>query len=252
MKEGYLIVASKRDNFYSMAIQLAESIKDFDEDANICIVTEKRFEDHRLREVATDVIYCDDHYRAKLWGMAQTPYDKTFYIDADCLVVHEDIKTIFDQLGDDDMKFTYLGDDRKYVFREIYFPAGKLELCGGVCLYNSTPLIKEFMNDWWELFVKQWANSWWPLDEKGNWNEKQYPRSLKYWDQFSLWWLVNKVDKYKDLNIGIFEDDARWNWYTCYNENKTFTKNPIVIEHYSNMANKDGVFGVEGGGVKEG
>ena len=241
---GYLIVASRKPAFYSMAINLAESIKDYYEDAQICLVTEEQWIDVRAKNVADHIIHCDDHYRAKIWGMAQTPFDKTFYIDADCEVVHEDIATVFDQLGDDDLMFTYLGEDRYYVFKEVFFGPkenqNKLELCGACCLYDwRKPIVRDFINDWFDLFHKQWNNSWWPKDEKGNWDEVNYPRSLRQWDQFTLWWLTKKEDKYKDLKVGIFEDDARWNWYTGYDKTRTFTKNPEIIHHYSYMAPKD-------------
>jgi hypothetical protein len=137
MNNGYLVVASKQPNFYILAINLIESIMDHNPEAKCTLVTEERFVDHRA-DICDKVIICDDHYRAKLWGMAQSPYDITMYIDADCEVVHEDIAKVFDELGDHDLMFTYLGDDRKYVFKEVYFPAGRLGLCGGVCLYRSS------------------------------------------------------------------------------------------------------------------
>jgi len=241
---GYLIVASRKPAFYSMAINLAESIKDYYPEAQICLVTEERFLDVRAENVADHIVHCDDHYRAKIWGMAQTPFDKTFYIDADCEVVHEDIATVFDQLGDNDLMFTYLGDDRKYVFVELYFGPpenrNRMELCGGCCLYDwRKPIVKDFINDWYDLFKRQWNNEWWPENASGGWDEINYPRSLKVWDQFTLWWLTKKWDKYKDLKVGIFEDDARWNWYTGYDRTKTFTKKPEIIHHYSHNAPKD-------------
>jgi len=158
--------------------------------------------------------------------------------------VHEDIATVFDQLGDNDMMCTYLGDDRKYVFSELYFGPpenrNRMEYCGGTWLYDySKPIVKEFIKDWFELFHKQWNNQWWPMDEKGNWDEINFPRSLKVWDQFTLWWLTKKWDKYKDLKIGIFEDDARWNWYTGYDRTRTIIQKPEVVQHYSYMAPKD-------------
>ena len=243
---GYLIVASKKPAFYSMAINLAESIKDYYPEAKICLVTEERFLDVRAKNVADHIILCDDHYRAKIWGMAQTPFDKTFYIDADCEVVHEDIATVFDQLGDDDMKFTYLGDDRKYIFVELYFGPNenrnRMELCGACCLYDwRKPIVKEFITDWYDLFCRQWNNSWWPLNDNGGWDEINYPRSLKVWDQFTLWWLTKKDDKYKDVKIGVFEDDARWNWYMGYDREKTKIQNPEIIQHYSFWAPKDAI-----------
>ena len=106
------------------------------------------------------------------------------------------------------------------------------------------------MTDWWDLHQKQTAGHWWPTKEyadwrntgpheKPDWDIKNYPRTLARWDQFSLWWLTNKDEKYKDLKVGIFEDDIRWNWYTSYDINRNQAKSPVVIMHYSNMAPKD-------------
>ena len=41
-------------------------------------------------------------------------------------------------------------------------------------------------------------------------------KNLKDFDQTTLWWMTEKMDKYKDLNIGIFHDDIRWNYFTQY------------------------------------
>lgn len=249
---GYLVVASRKSSFYSLAINLIESIKDYNPDANCCLVAEERFIDTRA-DCADHIIHCDDHVRAKLYGMTKTPYDKTMYIDADCEVVHEDIAKCFDELKDFDVMFTHLSDDRKYIFKEVFFPAGRLELCGGVCLYDySKQIVKDFLQDWWDLHQKQVAGEWWPTKEfkdwrvastedKPNWDDKQYPRTLSRWDQFSLWWLTKKDPKYCDeaLKVGIFEDDIRWNWYTSYDPNRNQAKSPVVIEHYSNMAPKN-------------
>ena len=109
--KGYLVVASKKPNFYSLAINCIESIKDYYPDAKCCLVTEEKFLDGR-EYVADDLIFCDDHYRAKLWGMANSPYDITMYIDADAEIEHEDIATVFDELDGNDMMFHEL--DKKY------------------------------------------------------------------------------------------------------------------------------------------
>ena len=65
-------------------------------------------------------------------------------------------------------------------------------------------------------------------------------------DQFTLWWMVNKMDKYKDLKIGKFEDNYRWNWFTTFGDhvegkyNNLVDKEPIVIHNSSTMdKNKD-------------
>ena len=93
MSNGYLVVASRKESFYRLAINCLESLKDYYPDARCCLVTEERFLDGR-EYVADDLIFCDDHYRAKLWGMANSPYDITMYIDADAEIEHEDIATV--------------------------------------------------------------------------------------------------------------------------------------------------------------
>tara|TARA_R110002153_G_scaffold101711_9_gene237954 strand:- start:4236 stop:4976 length:741 start_codon:yes stop_codon:yes gene_type:complete len=240
--KGYLVVASRTKFFYVSACNLIESILDFDPDAKVCLVTEERFLDDRGRKISDQIVYCDDHKRAKLFGMAKSPYDITFYIDADCEVEHEDITTIFDLLDGNDLSFTGLPEERSYCYAELHFPGGKFELCGGVCLYDMrNPLVREFMQEWYDLTVAQYGGTWWPTKEDGvTWDEDLYPRSLARWDQFSLWWLVNKEPKYKELNVGILDDDARWNWFTKYR--KPHNKKPIVIRHYSSAAAKQGTY----------
>lgn len=227
-----------------MAINLIDSIKDFNPDAQCALFTEERFLDGK-EKIVDHLGFIEDHKRSKLKGMAMSPYDKTFYIDADCEVEHEDIAKVFDELKDNDLVFTGLPEDRHYCYAEVFFegarkPNGKpggFELCGGVCLYDMTnPLVREFMEDWYELTVKQYAGDWWPLKEDGTEDLENYPHSFKRWDQFSLWWLINKEPKYQDLKVSIFEDDARWNYFNGYLYKHN--KDPVIIRHYSNIQMK--------------
>jgi len=233
--KGFVIVASNKPNFYLYALNLAESLRDFYEDCKICLVTEEKYIDERGYDVADDVIICDNHYRAKLWGMARSPYDITMYIDADMECEHEDIIKVWDEMKDYDVVFSELTDDRDYIYAERDFdtPEGtsKFTLCGGVCLYDMTkPIVREFMQDWWDLTYKQMNDTWWP---------EGYIDSLKSWDQFSLWWLTEKEEKYKDLKIGIFDDDLRWNYYNAFNWARTQPKDPVILRHFSAGLNKD-------------
>lgn len=168
--------------------------------------------------------------------MTQSPYDLTMYIDADMECEHEDIAKVYDELGDYDVMFSELTDERDYIYAERDFdtPEGpaKFTLCGGVCLYDmSKPIVRDFINDWWELTFKQMNDTWWP---------KGYSDSLKSWDQFSLWWLTEKTEKYKDLKVGIFEDDMRWNYYNAWNWARTRPEGEVVLRHYSCGLDKDG------------
>jgi hypothetical protein len=244
MSKGFVVVASNKKFFYLSAINLIESIKYFYPEAHVTLYTQEEFLDGQ-EECADNVEFIQEHTRAKLDGMARSPYDQTFYIDADCEVEHEDIATVFDHLGDNDLVFTGLPADRHYCYAEVFFPGatkedgtpGGFELCGGVCLYNmANPLVKEFMRDWYDLTVKQYSGEWWPRKADGSEDLENYPASFKRWDQFSLWWLVNREPKYKDLKVAIFEDDARWNFFNGYRY--PHNEKPVVIRHFSNVKAK--------------
>lgn len=238
---GYIVVASRKKFFYDSAINLIDSLRDFDPNAKICLATEERFLDG-AEHLADDIIFCGEHARSKIDGMANSPYDHTFYIDADCEVIDKDISTVFDKFDGNDVLFTYLAPERSYCYVEVKFPAGKFEWCGAVCLYDMTkPIVREFMRDWYELTVKQYSNQWWPTIEGTNeWDTVNYPRSLARWDQFSLWWLVNKDPKYcgGKLKVGRLdgEEDARWNHYSLYRENHS--KGEPIIWHFSSAKAK--------------
>ncbi len=238
--KGFIIVASRNLNFYKYACNLISSIRDFYEDANITLVTEPRFLDDNHE--ADNVIHCDNHYRAKLWGMSQSPYDITMYVDADMDCEHEDIIKVWDEMKDYDLVFHELTQEREkfYAIREFAYDGGieKYTLCGGVCLYRSeNPLVMEFMSDWYELYVQQQSNNWKPE----GFEKTQWDNDLKHFDQTTLWWLTERVDKYKDLKIGIFEDDIRWNYFSqyAYEGLKSKEGKPPIFRHYSGSLKKD-------------
>lgn len=234
--KGFLIVASAERNFYLYAINLIESIKDYWPEAQIAFAVSPYLCDGR-EAVADHVFHVGDTQREKLIALTKTPFDITMYIDADSEVLHEDITKAFDQIQEtkQDIVFCALTEEREYCFAARKFPAGALELCGANFVYDMrNPLVREFMQDWKDLYWKQfYENSWWPLDKEGKHDLVNYPDIYKQWDQFTLWWLTNKVDKYKDLKYSIFDDDARWNWYALYIESKVAIKDPPIITHHS-------------------
>ena len=67
------------------------------------------------------------------------------------------------------------------------------------------------MEEWYDLFYEQFDKQWRPsgFDDE-TWD------NLKDFDQTTLWYMTEKMDKYKDLNIGKFYDDIRWNFFTQY------------------------------------
>jgi hypothetical protein len=236
--KGYLIVASKDSIYYDWACNLLDGIKDFYPEAKICLVVEERFLDHRADQ-ADEIIFCDGHYRAKLWGMANSPWDITFYIDADMEIIHEDISKVFDDLGDSDLVFTTLQPEHYHIFADVYFPGGKFELCGGVCLYRKSELVDQFMQDWYDIYVDQHVGRWWPLNDEGHYDYELYPRNLTVWDQFTLWWLVNKEPKYASLIVGEFANNEKWNWWSILDPTDFPRPEDTVLVHMSSAATKN-------------
>jgi len=242
--KGFITVASKRKQFLMGADNLKESILDFYPEAKVTLFTEQRFiEDPEcqiyFRDFDQVIVTPSDTNREKMWGMANTPYDLTFYMDADIEIRHEDIKNVFDHLEDGkyDMAYVNLTKEGATHFAEWewgpnHYDDGwegvpdHLAHCGGVALYDTrNSLIKEFMNDWYHLYLKQRIGEWNPSEFdyicKGN---------FRQWDQLTLWWLIYHSPKYKSLKWKFFEDNYRWNYFTSFGFNKDGTHNCHIVD----------------------
>jgi len=83
------------------------------------------------------------------------------------------------------------------------------------------------MTDWYHLYLEQQMGIFRPNMEP--WGK------LHNFDQTTLWWLLKKD---KDIKVGTFEDNLRWNYYHGYEELKLFPKQEEIIRHYSYAAPK--------------
>lgn len=232
---GYLVVASSKYQYYQLAINALESIKDCYPEAKLCLVTEERFCDGR-EDIADHVIHItESHYRSKLWGMAQTPFDTTLYIDADMECHSEEIKDVFDWLGDNDMMFKDLPEKAWPIFRDVKFPGGMFTLCGAICLYRKTPLVMDFMNDWYKYYKLQYSGKWWPTKEDGiTFDTENYPHHLKLWDQFTLFWLTEREEKYQDLKVATFDDPTeKMNYWSNLSVCGVECPEDVIFIHHS-------------------
>ena len=149
MDNGYLLVASVDKQYYEAAIKLAESILDFDPRAKIALFTHTEWieNDERVQRLFYHIDgTAPNSIRAKLWALPQTPFETTLYIDVDAVVQHEDISTVFDLLGDNDIlftrnrpynaKITKLSDNEEMIYH-----------CG-LFLYNNKPNTLKLMKMW--------------------------------------------------------------------------------------------------------
>jgi len=267
--KGFLTVATKRKQFLMGADNLKESLLDHYPEAQITLFTEQHFIDdpecqQYFRDFDQVLPTLSNTNREKMWGMANSPYDLTFYMDADVEIVSKDISNVFDHLEDDkyDMAYVNLTKEGAKHFAEwdwgpnIYDDGWKgvpdhLSHCGGVALYDTrNPLINEFMMDWYNLYLTQRIGKWTPKEfdniKVGN---------FRQWDQLTLWWLIYHSPKYKSLKWKFFDDNYRWNYFTSFGFNKDGTHNfhkldtkrdywktnpdPVVI-HYSSWMDKYG------------
>ena len=245
MTKGYVVVASRKAFYYYSALNLIASIQEHDPDAKVCLVAEQWMIDLGGTQFVDDIVIVPPdkvHQRTKLWGMAMSPYDQTLYIDADCEVHHDDLRTCWEKFRDKDVLFSGLDDERSYIFAEYYFgpEQNSFDYCGAVCLYNSgKPEVKEFIQAWYELTIAQMEGEWWPTDENGERDYVNYPITLKRWDQFSLWYMLNRDPKWANLKHGLIDEEynCRWNNFHGYQFDHCRGLPPIIY-HYSNSGPK--------------
>lgn len=220
--KGFLIVASKKKGFYKYAKFLAESIRDFWEDANITFFTHADWvedEDCDLfNEIITEGI--PNHPRAKLWALNKTPYDITAYLDADMICEHEDIQNIFDLLPEDkDIVFT---KNRPYNAALTKLSETEEMTCHcGFFIYRKNEQTMSLMGAWWTEYCRQW---------EPDYDMMHYPKSARKWDTFTMWRLLEYGEQ--DVKWGYIEEpDARWNFVNGYHYEELQGTDIVLFHH---------------------
>ena len=144
------------------------------------------------------------------------------YVDCDTFIQHEDISTVFDYLGDNDIiftrnrpynaKITKLNDTEEMIYH-----------CG-IFVYKKTKNTLSLMLDWYERYLEQVAPGFDP---------SPYSERVRPWDTFTMWYLLNKTE-YKDtIKVGDFPSpDARWNF--CMGQKpEELMGEDVIISHYT-------------------
>lgn len=226
---GFLIVASISKAYYNSAVNLANSILDFYPEAKITLYTEPELYEERHGHLFDRVdLTAPHHTRAKLYALPQTTYDITAYIDADCEVQDEDITTIFDQLGKNDIMLTKI---RVYSGADVVISKTDTMIwhCG-VFLYNNKKKTLNFMQDWWTEYQIQVDSAVWHWPEH---SEKMRP-----WDQYTFYRLYTSK-KYNSLKLDVFPgEDARWNFVWNYKPSE-ISKSPVIYHYTLNKNSVD-------------
>lgn len=223
VRNGFLIVASITEEYVKSANFCGHSIKDNYPDAHVTLFVSKQVEKFVDRS-AFDLVVSEDvpnHVRTKLYALSRTPYTNlTVYVDADMECMHEDVSSIWDEIEEhQDMLITKI---RPYNGKISKWKNGEFTMHGGFFMYRNKPNVIEFMRRWYEDYVEQREKPW-PYEES------EYPKDLRPWDQFTLWKLIN-IDKLP-LSVDFFKDDARWNFVNGYYRSET--KSEIIFWHHT-------------------
>ena len=220
---GFLIVASVHERFYTAAIDLAESIKLFWPEAHITIfVSHKEWikEEHWEHADWIESWGVPNHIRAKLWALPCTPYKgKTCYLDADMVCQHEDIENIFDQLPDElDLLFTKI---RPYNAKLTKLTnTEEMTAHCGMFIYRNNPQTLQLMDSWYGHYLWQQDQS----NDIGN-----YPLEARKWDTFTMWNLLT----YSDHGVRWDENlHVKWNFVNGHHPSE-LEDEEIVLYHYT-------------------
>lgn len=217
-KKGFIYGVGRNTVFLKAAKLSAQSVKDFYPEANITLCAPSRMVDHECREIFDNIIdheYVPDSIRTKLWALSKTPYDLTMYLDADTLCMSDEIQGCWNQIKDKDIIFTqirqYNSNPRGYLDDPNY------KYHGGVFMYNRKCI--PMMVEWWDRWLKG-QTEW----------DYPYTLNFRHWDQFYLYYILTHTNH--GLNVGLFDEDARWNHVTGYLDFELRGKSEI-IRHYT-------------------
>lgn len=212
--KGFIYGVGKHDVYLKSAKISACTVKDYYPDANITLVVPRTMVDKECFEIFDRVI-CDDSVpnteRTKLWALAKTPYDLTMYLDADTFCVSEEIRDVWDQIEDNDILFTLIREYNSNPRGFLDDPNYKYH--GGVFLYNRNCI--SMMAEWWD----RW------LAARTEWNYPHTP-NFRHWDQYFLYYILTHTQH--NLKVGVFKEDARWNFVSGYLQFELAGKQPII------------------------
>lgn len=222
--KGYIYVASLKKLYYELGIESATSLRDLYPEANITLFTHEKFvDDDRPYKIFDNVItHIPIHRRAKMWCMARTPYDYTFYNDCDSFVLHPDISKVFDGMGDKvymckNLLHTVSSKVLTYFDNDGNFPYYH----GAVAWYKKTDFNIEFMETWWDEYIKQLHGPW----------DLPYDKIWQKYDMFTLWRLhtgrIPGLEKFKDC---ITTGDRRFNCTTVDGFINDTNLPPVVMQ----------------------
>lgn len=227
MNSGFIYVASKEKLFYELALYSAESLKDLNPSASITLFTHEAWVDYRALNLFDSIITgIPVHKRAKMWAMARTPYDNTFYLDVDSQIIRPGLQKVFKELENCDIMFTpvtwFSTVDHRFSYIDKKFTIVP-QYHGAVCCYKRTELTLDFMQTWFDEYYIQDSSGTWPY---GDFSDPIW----KGFDMFTLWRMTcgeyEEFDRFKALKIKL--GSRRYN--SSIHDGRDIPSKPIVVQ----------------------
>lgn len=154
---GVLFVASG-DKYVRSASRCARSIKQHSPDLAIHLFTDKANADN-LREQGgypfSSIAEIDNpHRRSKVEYMANSPFERTLFLDSDTDVV-VDIREMFSLLDRFDIALAHApkrNENKSKVYWKQPLPSSFPQFNSGVLLYRKNPLTQAFFQNWLQSY----------------------------------------------------------------------------------------------------
>lgn len=148
-----IIYIAFNSSFVKEAMLSAESVKRFS-DIPITLFTNQEVDCEYIDDIS---LIQPNHIRSKVDYIANSPYDKTLYLDSDTVIMR-DISDMFDILDRFDVGVThdYARKREKYCHIPEYnnIPYSFSEVNGGVMSFNNSKRVKKFLESWRSYFYK--------------------------------------------------------------------------------------------------
>ena len=249
MNRGYLVVATLSKPFYDAAIMAIESLKDEVPNAKVAFYTHEEWIEDRHRHLFDHLTTpVPVHCRTKLWALPLSPFDQTIYLDADIMVLSDEIEEVWDHLGNHDV---VMSENRPYNAKVVYFthddqvgpgiPGRELEHYNedhiklyregkahkfrwhcGMFAWNKNERTQKLWEDWMYWYKRHTVEK----------NTKPFPKKLAFWDTFAFW---RALYENPDNNVDIVRlpNDAKYNFVTGYREAELRAGHEKAVLHYT-------------------
>lgn len=211
-KNGVTLIASG-EKFIEAALYAAASIRKSNPELGVALFSDKvDLECDDL--IDKHIVFSDGHRRSKIDKLAESPFERTLYLDTDTRVIAP-LDDMFEILDKFDLAIAHAHKRNKKATTELWkekIPNAFPQLNGGVILYKKNETTQKFLKNWQDAFhtagVKKdqvtlrellWCDKvirWTVLPPEFNVRYKKY---LRIWDEDEA---VPKILHYRKFHQG--------------------------------------------------